>query len=378
MDFKLEKTSSLTKARAGLLSTTHGKVQTPLFMPVGTQGTVKTLSPEDLLGAGVQIILGNTYHLYLRPGIDIIREAGGLHRFMNWPFPILTDSGGFQVFSLAELRKITSEGVKFQSHLDGSYHLFTPEVVVEIQKNLGTDIMMVLDECAPYPCSYEDAMKASNRTLAWAERSKVRHYELEPVHGRDQALFGIVQGSTYEPLRKISAERLIELDFDGYAIGGLAVGEPKSAMTEITALCTDLLPTEKPRYLMGVGKPEDIVEAIALGVDMFDCVVPTRNGRNGTLFTWEGRLVVKNRQYEQDFSPISETCSCYTCQHFSRAYLRHLFHAEEILGLRLASIHNLHFYMDLVRNAREAILNRSFETWRKTFYHHYRIGDNHS
>ena len=378
MEFKLEKTCSLTKARAGILSTPHGKIQTPFFMPVGTQGTVKTLSPEDLLQTGAQIILANTYHLYLRPGDAIIREAGGLHCFMGWSLPILTDSGGFQVFSLSELRKITNEGVKFQSHLDGSYHMFTPEVVVDIQRNLGTDIMMVLDECAPYPCSYEDALKANNRTLAWAQRSLVRHQESEPPHGKEQALFGIVQGSTYEPIRRVSAESLIELEFDGYAIGGLAVGEPKSVMAEMTAFCTDLLPVEKPRYLMGVGKPEDIVEAISLGVDMFDCVIPTRNGRNGTLFTWQGRLVVKNRQYERDFSPVSEDCSCYTCQNFSRSYLRHLFHAEEILGLRLASIHNLHFYMELVQRAREAVLDGSFETWRKTFYHHYRIENNNS
>jgi len=368
----------LTKARAGVLSTPHGKIQTPFFMPVGTQGTVKTLSPEDLLAIGTQIILANTYHLYLRPGDGIIREAGGLHRFTGWSLPILTDSGGFQVFSLAELRKITNEGVKFQSHLDGSYHLFTPEIVVDIQRNLGTDIMMVLDECASYPCSYEDALKANNRTLHWAERSLIRYRETEPPHGKNQALFGIVQGSTYEPLRRVSAERLIELELDGYAIGGLAVGEPKSVMSEMTAFCTDLLPADKPRYLMGVGKPEDIVEAVSLGVDMFDCVIPTRNGRNGTVFTWQGRLVVKNRQYERDFSPISEGCSCYTCRHFSRAYLRHLFHAEEILGLRLASIHNLYFYIELIRKARQAILNESFDTWRKTFYHQYHIENNHS
>lgn len=378
MEFKLEKNCTKTHARAAVLKTPHGEIRTPVFMPVGTQGTVKTISPQELRNIQVQIILGNTYHLFLRPGVSIIEEAGGLHCFMSWPLPILTDSGGFQIFSLAELRKITNEGVTFQSHLDGSYHLFTPETVIDIQKSLGTDIMMVLDECAPYPCSYEDAVKAHNRTLHWAERSLARHHEVEPPNEKYQAIFGIVQGSTYEAIRKISAEKLVELGFDGYAIGGLAVGEPKSAMMEITELCTGLLPSEKPRYLMGVGKPEDIVEAISLGIDMFDCVIPTRNGRNGTVYTRQGKLVIKNRQYEKDFNPISESCSCYTCQHFSRAYIRHLFQAEEILGLRLASIHNLYFYMDLMQGARQSVLDGSFQEWKRTFFNQYRIDNNHS
>lgn len=378
MEFKLEKSCTTTQARACVLKTPHGDIQTPVFMPVGTQGTVKTLSPHELKNSHVQILLGNTYHLYLRPGVSVIEKAGGLHRFMNWSLPILTDSGGFQIFSLTELRKITDEGVTFQSHLDGSYHLFTPEMVVDIQKSLGTDIMMVLDECVPYPCSYEDAMKAHHRTLHWAERSLARYHTVEPLHKKYQAIFGIVQGSTYKKIRRISAEKLVELGFDGYAIGGLAVGEPKAVMMEMTELCTDFIPCEKPRYLMGVGKPEDIVEAISLGVDMFDCVIPTRNGRNGTVYTWMGKLIIKNRQYEKDFNPISESCSCYTCQHFSRAYIRHLFQAEELLGLRLASIHNLHFYMDLVQSARQSVLNGSFQEWKRTFFNQYRIDNNYS
>jgi queuine tRNA-ribosyltransferase len=373
--FTLEKIDGGTKARAGVITTLHGKVFTPVFMPVGTQGTVKTVSPQELEEMGVQIILGNTYHLYLRPGDDLIHDAGGLHRFTGWFLPILTDSGGYQVFSLAELRKVTNEAVRFQSHVDGSYHTFTPEQVVDIQRNLGADVMMVLDECAPYPCSYEYALKANNRTLQWAERCLKRYRETDPPSGEHQILFGIVQGSTYDSIRKISAECLVEMDFEGYGIGGLAVGEPKQNMLDMTDLCTEILPQNRPRYLMGVGKPEDIVEAISLGVDMFDCVIPTRNGRNGTVYTRRGKMVVKNQAFQRDFMPIDEECECYTCRRFSRAYLRHLFQAEEILGLRLATIHNLYFYMELVRQARHAILQGSFPEWRKSFYSEYTAGE---
>jgi len=369
--FTVEKIDKGSKARAGLLTTPHGHIQTPIFMPVGTQGTVKTVSPQELHDLGAQIILGNTYHLYLRPGDQLIREAGGLHRFASWSFPILTDSGGYQVFSLAELRKISQNGVRFQSHLDGSYHDFTPERVVDIQRNLGSDIMMVLDECSPYPCCYEDGVKANERTMQWAERSLNRFRETDPPLDQKQFIFGIIQGSTYQAIREVSTKRLIEMEFDGYGIGGLAVGEPRMIMLEMTNYCTNLLPEGKPRYLMGVGKPEDIVEAIALGVDMFDCVIPTRNGRNGTVYTHKGKLVVKNRIFEKDFIPIDEDCACYTCQHFSRAYLRHLFQAEEILALRLATIHNLYFYMTLVSQAREAIIKGYFNKWREKFLNQY-------
>lgn len=371
--FILEKTDKRSKARAGTLQTDHGPIQTPIFMPVGTQATVKTASPQDLMDIGAQIILGNAYHLYLRPGDTLIQEAGGLHRFMNWPRPILTDSGGYQVFSLADLNKINDEGVRFQSHIDGSRHAFTPESVIDIQRNLGPDIMMILDECSPYPCDYQTAMKANDRTMRWAERSKTRFRETEPHHGYRQAVFGIVQGSTYEQIRRVSAERLIELEFDGYAIGGLAVGEPRTAMLEMTDLCTGILPERQARYLMGVGKPEDLVDAIDRGVDMFDCVIPTRNGRNGTLYTKTGKLVIRNQIHERDFSPVDETCDCYTCKNFSKAYLRHLFQAEEILALRLATIHNLHFYLQLICDVREAILQDQFIEWKQQFYNSYKI-----
>lgn len=340
-------------------------------MPVGTQGTVKTLSPHELEQIGAQIILGNTYHLYLRPGENLIQQAGGLHRFMNWPRPILTDSGGYQVFSLADLNKVNFEGVRFQSHLDGSYHLFTPENVLQIQRKLGSDIMMVLDECTTYPCTLDQAIHSNEITLDWAERSLAAFRASEPLYGYDQALFAIVQGSTYPELRRLSAKALVELDFPGYAIGGLSVGEPKDAMFEMTQICTEILPANKPRYLMGVGKPEDLVEAIALGVDMFDCVMPTRNGRKGMVFTWSGPLIVKNATYKEDFRPIDEQCDCYTCCNFTRAYLRHLFKAEEILGMRLASLHNLHFYLELVAKARAAILNGQYATWKTQFLQGY-------
>jgi queuine tRNA-ribosyltransferase len=368
MFFELIQTDSSTNARAGLIRTAHGTVETPIFMPVGTQGTVKTVSPHELKELGAQIILGNTYHLYLRPGDALIAEAGGLHRFMGWSGPILTDSGGFQVFSLSELRKINDDGVRFQSHLDGSFHTFTPEKAVDIQTNIGSDIQMVLDECSPYPCSPEDAEKACGRTVRWAERCLARFKEIQSDFQYPRHMFGIAQGGTHPEIRRACAERLTQMDFDGYAIGGLAVGEPKQTMKEMTGLCTGIFPPGKPRYLMGVGKPEDIVEAIGLGVDMFDCVIPTRNGRNGTVYTRSGRLVIKNKTFERDFQPIDDRCTCYTCRHFTRAYLRHLLRAGETLGLRLATIHNLHFFLSIVQAARRAVLELRFSEWKNAFF----------
>lgn len=355
-----------SSARAGVLSTPHGAVETPVFMPVGTQGTVKTLSPKDLRDAGAQIVLGNTYHLYLRPGSDVIAEAGGLHSFMSWEGPLLTDSGGYQVFSLADLNKITEDGVTFQSHWDGSYHLFTPEKVIQVQIALGADIIMILDECTPYPCSYEYARRSNDMTLRWAQRCRIEHNNKD-----GQALFGIVQGSTFPDLRERSAKALVDIGFDGYAIGGLAVGEPKSVMYEMIEAAVAHLPQGHPRYLMGVGKPEDLVRGVSSGLDMFDCVIPTRNGRNGTLFTYRGKLVVKNAEYAKDFEPIDRTCSCYTCRTFTRAYLRHLFHAGEMLAPRLATLHNIHFFLDLMKQMREAILEGCFLSWRTDFEENY-------
>lgn len=365
MKFVLQHTDMHSMARTGILETDHGSIETPVFMPVGTQATVKTLASTELIECGAQIILGNTYHLYLRPGDGLIREAGGLHRFMNWNRPVLTDSGGFQVFSLASLRKINEDGVKFQSHIDGSYHTFTPEGVVDIQRNLGSDIMMVLDECSGYPCTPEEAGKANERTVQWARQSVVHFTQTSCPYAHGQAIFGIVQGSTYETIRKQSVKELTELDMDGYAIGGLAVGEPKNAMMEMTELCAGLLPACKPRYLMGVGKPGDILEAISFGIDMFDCVIPTRNGRKGTVYTWHGKLLLKNQVFRDDFNPIDEECTCYTCRHYTRAYIRHLFQSNEILGMRLATIHNLHFYLELVKRARYHILKGDFPIWKK-------------
>jgi queuine tRNA-ribosyltransferase len=371
MIFSLEKKDGGTGARAGILKTGHGNVETPVFMPVGTQAAVKTVSPRELTEAGVRMILANTYHLFLRPGDELIREAGGLHRFMSWERPILTDSGGYQVYSLSGLRKISDEGVAFQSHIDGSRHFFTPGRVVRIQRNLGSDISMPLDECAPYPCTHEEARTAVARSIHWEKACLEAFRDGPPLQPGGQALFGIVQGSVYADLRRECAEALLDIGFDGYAVGGLAVGEPKDRMLEMTALCCSLLPEDRPRYLMGVGKPEDIVASIALGVDMFDCVIPTRNGRNATLFTRAGRLVIKGKAFEKDFSPVDPECTCYTCSRFTRAYLRHLFKSGEILGLQLATLHNLHFYMELVREARKAILENRFAEWQSLFYTRY-------
>ncbi len=354
------------KARAGVLKTEHGDIETPIFMPVGTRATVKAVEQRELEEMGAQIILGNTYHLYLRPGMDVIEQAGGLHRFMNWKKPILTDSGGFQVFSLSDLREITSEGVRFQSHLDGSYHFFTPENVIGIQRSLGSDIMMVLDECTPYPCEFEYAKKSNELTIEWAKRSADAFNKQPHKYGYTQALFGIVQGSVFPEIRQHSAKELVKLNFDGYAIGGLAVGEPTEEMYSILEVTEPLLPQQKPRYLMGVGLPENIIEAIARGIDMFDCVIPTRNGRNGMIFTDKGVINIKNAKYKYDFTPLQEHCPCYACRNYTRAYIRHLFLLKEVFGLQLASIHNLTFFLYLVREARRAILERRFYDWKKT------------
>jgi queuine tRNA-ribosyltransferase len=337
-------------------------------MPVGTQASVKTLSSEDLKEIEAEMILGNTYHLYLRPGHKLVEKAGGLHKFMSWDKPMLTDSGGFQVFSLNTLTKTKEEGVRFQSHLDGSYHLFTPEKVVEIQHALGADVIMVLDEPVSYPATFEQADRANKLTLNWAERSIQAHKELEGKESKQgQALFGIIQGSTYAEVRKTSAEALVRMDFPGYAIGGLSLGEPKSTTFEMVKLCVSHIPEEKPRYLMGVGTPEDMVEAIARGIDMFDCVLPTRNARNASLFTRFGKLIIKNSGYAQDFSPVDPECRCSTCKNYSRAYLRHLFNTGEVSALRLATIHSLSFYMDLMRMAKDAILKDRFSEFKTEF-----------
>src|SRR6266404_2782846 len=346
---------SHTRARAGLLHTPHGTIETPVFMPVGTQATVKGLTQRDLTtDLGVRILLANTYHLYLRPGHDLIHKIGGLHRFMNWPRAILTDSGGFQVFSLSGLRKITEEGVEFQSHLNGDRHMFTPESTIDVQLALGSDIMMVLDECLEYPASHEAARVSTDRTTRWA-RAAYAHYRQKGDDGH-RFCFPIVQGSMFADLRRKSAENLLELDADGYAIGGLSVGEPRALSLEMTEVTTPLLPADRPRYVMGVGMPEELPEYVARGVDMMDCVLPSRNARNGYLFTTFGRVVIKQSQYKEDSRPVDEACKCYTCQNFSRAYLRHLFLAGEMTFSALATLHNLHRYLDIMREIRQAIL----------------------
>lgn len=360
--FKLENTDG--GARAGVLSTDRGDIPTPVFMPVGTQGAVKAVEPRELEELGATIVLGNTYHLYLRPGTRVIRRAGGLHGFMAWNRPLLTDSGGYQVFSLSDLRGLSEEGVEFRSHIDGSLHRLTPERAVDIQRVLGSDIMMVLDECPPHPCDLEYAARSMELSLRWALRCKERAESTSPLYGAGQALFGIIQGSTVDGLRERSARGLVDIGFDGYAIGGLSVGEPASEMYRITEVCTAVMPRDQPRYLMGVGTPQNILESIDRGVDMFDCVLPTRNGRNALFFTRTGRINIRNARYEDDFGPIDTACSCYTCRTFSRAYLRHLFKAGEIAGLQLASIHNLSFYCWLTRSAREAILAGGYRQWK--------------
>jgi queuine tRNA-ribosyltransferase len=377
-EFRLIKKDKNCQARVGVIKTPHGEVNTPAFMPVGTQAAVKTLSSEDLNQIGAELILGNTYHLYLRPGQKLIEKAGGLHKFMSWGKPILTDSGGFQVFSLNSLTKTTEEGVRFQSHLDGSYHLFTPEKVMEIQEFLGADIIMTLDHPVSYPCSFEQAKRANDLTSLWAERCQTFFEKPTPENPnkRKQALFGIIQGSTYPDLRKESVKYLVDLNFSGYAIGGLSLGEPKATTNQTIDTCISYLPEDKPRYLMGVGTPEDMVESVCRGMDMFDCVLPTRNARNGSLFTRWGKMIIKNAEYADDFSPVDAECGCSTCRNYTRAYLRHLFHTGEITALRLATIHSLYFYMDLMRRMREAILSDKFLEWREKFLSQYRMEEN--
>ncbi|MFC1511363.1 tRNA guanosine(34) transglycosylase Tgt [Candidatus Margulisiibacteriota bacterium] len=355
MPFKFEilKKSKKSKARVGKLHTPHGVIDTPAFMPVGTQGTVKTMSPRNLEEIDAQIILGNTYHLLLRPGPDLIKQAGGLHKFMNWKKPILTDSGGFQVFSLAHMRKVKENGVEFQSHIDGTKHFLTPKRVLEIQTALGSDIMMPLDECVPYPCDKKVVEKAVGRTTRWAKQSRS---EIRNPRSEQGVLFGIIQGGTYKDLRKQSAEEIAEIDFPGYAIGGLSVGEPQNEMLEMLDVVTDVLPDDKPRHLMGVGYAQDILGAVKLGADMFDCVIPTRLARHGSFLTYEGKTSIRLAEFEKDFSPIDPECDCYACKNFSKAYIRHLFWAREILSMQLLTIHNLRFYMRMLAKVRQEIL----------------------
>ncbi len=365
MNFTVTSHTIDSRARTGILETSRGSVQTPVFMPVGTLATVKSLTPEDLLDMGAQIILSNTYHLYLRPGCDVIQQFSGLHRFMNWGRLILTDSGGFQVFSLARLSKITEEGVTFQSHIDGSSHLLTPEKSVEIQLCLNSDIIMCLDQCIQYPSDYEDTKKALELTTRWGERCKgywEKHVE------NHNALFGIVQGGMYKDLRKQSAEQLREIGFEGYAVGGLSVGEPKDLMLEMADETLSVLSDTKPRYVMGMGTPEDLVNLVDLGADMFDCVLPTRNARNGQLFTEDGVINICNARFKTDTNPIDSSCGCYTCSNYSRAYIRHLYMARELLAYRLNTIHNLSYYIRLMENIREAIEKNQFDEFKKDFY----------
>jgi len=364
--YELIKTCKQTGARLGKVHTPHGTFDTPMFMPVGTLATVKTMSPEELKQMNAQIILSNTYHLWLRPGEDIVKEAGGLHQFMNWDRPILTDSGGFQVFSLSKIRDIVEEGVHFRHHLSGEKLFFSPEKAMQIQNDLGPDIMMVLDECPPYPATYEYMQKSVNRTSRWAERSLNAHQRKD-----DQALFGIIQGGEFSDLRKQSAQDLISLDFPGYAIGGLSVGEPKDIMNNVLETTTPLMPSHKPRYLMGVGSPDSLIDGAIRGIDMFDCVLPTRIARNGTCMTSHGRLVVRNAKYARDFSPIDENCSCYTCTNYSRAYVRHLINTNEIFGFRLTTYHNLHFLLELMKQVRAAISEDRLGDFKEAFFEQY-------
>ncbi len=366
MDFKLLKTDDKSSARAGEITTGHGKIETPIFMPVGTVGSVKGLHFKELKeDVKAQIILGNTYHLYLRPGLDIIKQAGGLHKFNTWDKPILTDSGGYQVYSLTDRRNLDESGVLFRSHVDGSKHHFTPENVMDTQRVIGADIMMAFDECTPYPCDYDYAKNSMEITHRWLDRCMVRFNETEPLYDYQQSLFPIVQGSTYKDLRKKSAEVIASYGADGNAIGGLSVGEPHEMMYEMTELVCGILPKDKPRYLMGVGTPENILEGIALGIDMFDCVMPTRNGRNGMLFTKEGIINIKNKRWQNDFSPVDENGTSFVDHTYSKAYLRHLFVAKEMLGPMIASQHNLAFYLWLVKEARAHILAGDFSVWKE-------------
>ncbi|MFB9327224.1 tRNA guanosine(34) transglycosylase Tgt [Paenibacillus aurantiacus] len=369
--YELIKVCKQSGARLGRVHTPHGVIDTPTFMPVGTQATVKTMSPEELKQMDAHIILSNTYHLFLRPGHEIVRQAGGLHKFMNWDRPILTDSGGFQVFSLSNMRKIKEEGVEFRSHLNGDKLFISPEKAMEIQNALGPDIMMAFDECAPYPADHKYVKQSLERTTRWAERCLKSH-----ARPHDQALFAIVQGGMYEDLRKQSAADLTSMDFPGYAIGGLSVGEPKDLMFNMLDVTVPLLPSNKPRYLMGVGSPDALIEGSIRGVDMFDCVLPTRIARNGTTMTSSGRLVIKNAKFTEDFGPLDPECSCYTCQNYSRAYIRHLIKADETFGLRLTTYHNLHFLLQLMRDVRQAIMDDRLLDFRDAFFAKYGLFDN--
>lgn len=378
MFFKVLSQSSNCKARVSEITTSHGSFQTPIFMPVGTQATVKAIEQRELEEIGAQIILGNTYHLYLRPGTEVLNRAGGLHKFMNWNKPILTDSGGFQVFSLSALRKITDDGAEFRSHLDGSSHMFTPEKVVNIQREIGSDIIMVLDECLENPAAYEKVEESVKLTGRWAKRSREEFMRTEEMYGFKQHQFGIIQGSIYNELRKRSVLELAEMDFEGYAIGGLAVGEANEVMYDIVEFTTEFMPADKPRYLMGVGTPEDLLNAIERGVDMFDCVMPTRNARNATLFTSKGKMRLRNLEHKFNFGSIDEEVSSYTSDNFTPAYLRHLFMCDEMLAAQLATIHNLRFYLNLVEKSREAILEDRFTEFKKNFLEKYNSGINNS
>jgi queuine tRNA-ribosyltransferase len=392
--FKLLAQDLESQARRGRLATAHGLIETPAFMPVGTQGTVKTVTPRELCELNAQIVLGNSYHLFVRPGIDVIRHFGGLHEFMNWEGPILTDSGGYQIFSLGKLRKISERGVEFQNHVDGALAFISPEIAMEIQATLGSDIAMTLDECTPWPCDYDYAAKSTEMTTRWAKRCKQWHQEnaecstpnTEPpgteleIRGQRseierQLVFGIVQGATFEKLRKQSAEAIVDLEFDGYAIGGVSVGEPEEEMFRAVESSEPILPGDKPRYAMGLGTPPQLLEMIARGMDMFDCVLPTRLARNGTAFTSRGTLNLKNAEFILDKNPIEKNCGCPACRQFARGYIRHLVKAEEILGLRLITLHNLHFYFDLMSRARKAIQNGSFNSFRKDFVSNYQTRD---
>jgi queuine tRNA-ribosyltransferase len=367
--FELHATDLSSKARRGRLTTAHGVIDTPAFMPVGTQGSVKAVSPRELRESNAQIVLGNTYHMFVRPGINVIRHFGGLHKFMNWDGPILTDSGGYQIFSLAKLRKITEAGVHFQNHVDGTAAFISPEIAMEIQAALRSDIAMVLDECAPYPCEREYAARSLEMTTRWAKRCKAKS-EIER-----HLLFGIVQGATFDDLRKASAQAIVELDFDGYAIGGVSVGEPEEEMMRVVESCEPFLPKNRARYAMGLGTPPQLLEMIARGMDMFDCVLPTRLARNGTAFTSTGTLNLKNAEFAMQKEPIEEGCGCPACREFSRGYIRHLIKAGEILGLRLITLHNLHFYLELMRQARDAIENGTFDQFLKIFIAGYKTRD---
>jgi queuine tRNA-ribosyltransferase len=364
--FELIKTCKQTGARLGILHTPHGSFETPMFMPVGTLATVKTLSPEELKEMGAGIILSNTYHLWLRPGHEIVKEAGGLHSFMNWDRGILTDSGGFQVFSLSEFRRIEEEGVYFRNHLNGDKLFLSPEKAIEIQNALGSDIMMAFDECPPYPATYEYMKQSVERTSRWAERCLKAH-----KRPNEQGLFGIVQGGEFEDLRRQSAQDLVSLDFPGYAVGGLSVGEPKEVMNRVLEFTTPLLPANKPRYLMGVGSPDSLIDGAIRGIDMFDCVLPTRIGRNGTVMTSQGRVVIKNAQYARDFSPLDPNCDCYTCRNYTRAYIRHLIKCDETFGIRLTSYHNVYFLIKLMEQVRQAIREDRLGDFREEFFERY-------